>query len=147
MAEKKLSDLAQFHEFCTRGVDDEVKAMVKAKKSLLNTAGDLGNTGLHWASSGGHLAVVKALLEAKASVNAQNAVKDTPLHLAAWRDQVEVIEALVAAKADKGLRNQDGKTPLDLGRSAKARDKLINISKAEAKSSIVVTNDEDSDTD
>mmetsp|Transcript_12482 Transcript_12482/g.20023 ORF Transcript_12482/g.20023 Transcript_12482/m.20023 type:complete len:82 (+) Transcript_12482:52-297(+) len=80
MTTKKISVLEQFHEFCTRGVDEEVAKILKDSKSSINTPGQLGNTALHWASSGGHTKVAQMLIDAKASVNAQNKVKDTPLH-------------------------------------------------------------------
>jgi len=108
-SEKKLTPLAKFHEFCTRGVDDEVAAAIKGDSSLATKPGELGNTGLHWASSGGHSKVVKVLLDSKADVNSQNKVKDTPLHMAAWRDRVDVIKILVEAGADKTAKNQDGR--------------------------------------
>ncbi|GAB5370788.1 hypothetical protein AAMO2058_001523200 [Amorphochlora amoebiformis] len=145
--EKKLSPLDKFHEYCTRGVDEEVSATLKANKSFVSKVGKLGNTALHWASSGGHTKVVTLLLEAKANINAQNNVKDTPLHMASWRDRVDVIKQLVEASADKTIKNQDGKTALQLGRSVKARDLLLTISSAEAKNTIVMAGDDDSDTE
>jgi len=51
MTTKKISVLEQFHEFCTRGVDEEVAKILKDSKSSINTPGQLGNTALHWASS------------------------------------------------------------------------------------------------
>lgn len=114
---------------------------------MVNKVGKLGNTALHWASSGGHSKVVTALIKAKANLNAQNAVKDTPLHLAAWRDRVEALKLLTSAGATKGVKNQNGKTAFDLARSQEGRDVLLTMTTSEAKSSIVMASDDESSDD
>ncbi|MDP7240452.1 MAG: HisA/HisF-related TIM barrel protein [Dehalococcoidia bacterium] len=68
--------------------------------------GDLSgcNTPLHWASEGGHLEVVKALLEAGADTDLADGDGATPLHYASHPSEgghVEVVKALLEAGADK----------------------------------------------
>ena len=57
--------------------------MVLRRKADVNVKGDMQWTPLHFASSHGHLEVVKLLVERKANVNAQVRDHGTPMHLAA----------------------------------------------------------------
>jgi ankyrin repeat protein len=45
---------------------------------------------LHWAAQEGHLAVVKALVHARAEIDAQNRFGRTPLYEAAWHGHFEI---------------------------------------------------------
>jgi ankyrin repeat protein len=62
-----------------QGRDDDLKELV-GKIGDVNVKDQLGNTALHYASSGNHAACVKVLLGAKANINAQNNLGETPAH-------------------------------------------------------------------
>ena len=71
----------------------------------------------HHASRNSYNAVVTALLQGGASVNALNAQdKSTPLHLAASKNNAEGVRLLLAARADAKLKNGLGATALDNAR-------------------------------
>jgi ankyrin repeat protein len=62
------------------------------------------------------LAIVRALLDAGAPVNARSGSGGTPLHTAAFTGDAEVVELLLARGADPRIPSNDGKTPIDLAR-------------------------------
>jgi len=64
---------------------------------------------LYWASYGGHVEVVKKLLESKfIEINTQNKLGDTALIAASIKGRAEVVQALVTAGADTCLKNNAG---------------------------------------
>lgn len=63
------------------GRDDEDE-----KLSFLDAPNEFANTGLHWAALGGHLEVMKALVEAGAAVAKENDKGQVPLDLAMERE-------------------------------------------------------------
>lgn len=63
------------------GRDDEDE-----KLAFLDAPNEFANTGLHWAALGGHLEVVKALVEAGAGVARENDKGQVPLDLAMERE-------------------------------------------------------------
>jgi ankyrin repeat protein len=71
------------------------------------------NTPLHLASSRGHAAAVRRLLEAGSKVAAFTTTGVQPLHLAAQSGNVDAVAALLDAKADRdGRDTTHGRTPL-----------------------------------
>lgn len=58
--------------------------------------------------------IVKALIQNKASVNAQDACGNTSLHLACWRDAFDIVFQLLEAGADVKLQNSEGKSAIDM---------------------------------
>lgn len=81
-----------------------------AKVSLATAS---GATALHLSATGGHLAVVNALVDAGADLNlAMPGNKTTPLHQAAGTGHSEVVSVLVEAGADPDCRLLSGSTPL-----------------------------------
>jgi len=62
------------------------------------------------------MAIVRALVEAGAPVNAQSGSGTTPLHTAAFLGDTEVVELLLSRGADPRIAAKDGKTPIDLAR-------------------------------
>lgn len=74
----------------------------------------MGKTSLHCASRNGHLKIVRALLQSKAEVDAQDAFGTTALHYAAWMGFGEVAEILLSYKASAKVQDNDGCTPLML---------------------------------
>lgn len=79
-----------------------------------------GRTALHLAAQCADVASMQALLQAGASINAQDHAGSTPLHIIfdseEFRPDVEfpVFHALVSAGADRSIKNQMGKTAFDL---------------------------------
>jgi ankyrin repeat protein len=62
------------------------------KQAFLDAPNEYGNTGLHWAALGGHLAVVKLLVEAGASVALANDKNYVPLDLASFGEKFDVVD-------------------------------------------------------
>lgn len=73
---------------------------------------------LHSAVTGRNLAVVRALLEHGAPVNARQQMGWTPLHAAAQNGDLSVVELLLQRGADRAAANDDGVTALDLARKS-----------------------------
>jgi ankyrin repeat protein len=96
------------------------------KQTDLATRDECGNSGLHYASQGGHVNVVEILLAAKVDVSIQNGDGDTSLHKAAWGGRDKVVEILLAAKADVLIQNNNGSTALHHA-ADKGHDKVVEI--------------------
>lgn len=69
-------------------------------------------TALHHASAAGHSGVVKALIEAGASVGCMSRSGDTPLHYSAYGGHKDVTMVLLEAHADVNAANEYGETAL-----------------------------------
>jgi ankyrin repeat protein len=70
------------------------------------------STPLHWASSKGHVEVVRYLLEHGANVTAQSQDGSMPLHWASQKGHIQVIRTLLQHKADAKARDKNKSTPL-----------------------------------
>jgi ankyrin repeat protein len=70
------------------------------------------HTALTLAAKAGHLAIVRALLEAGASVNRTTCDRWTPLMCATEKCHVDVLRVLLSAGADINYRHKDGYTAL-----------------------------------
>ena len=64
------------------------------------------------AAEGGHINVVKLLLDKGAGPNVADCHGETPLHAAAMNGQRHVMKILLNRGADPNKENVDGKTPL-----------------------------------
>ncbi len=73
---------------------------------------------LHSAVAGGHLEVVRALLERSADVNATQEGGFTPIHGAAQNGQLAMVKLLLEYGADASAASNDGKTALDFARES-----------------------------
>ncbi|KAK3901431.1 ankyrin repeat-containing protein YAR1 [Staphylotrichum tortipilum] len=71
---------------------DDASAPAGAKQAFLDAPNEYGNTGLHWAALGGHLPVVRLLVEAGASVALANDKNYVPLDLASFGDKFDVVD-------------------------------------------------------
>eukprot|EP01080_Neovahlkampfia_damariscottae_P000975 gene975-9882_t len=107
-------DETQLQYFMACSKKGDVDGLATTKLNA-NVTDELGNTGVHWASSAGYLDAVKYLVEKrKAKINTVNNNGDTPLHLAAWRGEFAVVQYLVDHEAELEGKNKEGKRPVDL---------------------------------
>ena len=83
----------------------------------VDTRGSLGDTALHWAARGGHVAAIETLLQKGADIAAANNQGDTALHLAAFKNHVDACKKLVAMGANREALNKQNQRPLDMARS------------------------------
>ena len=63
-------------------------------------------TPLHFAANAGHTDIVKALIAAKAEVNATDEHKSTPFHWACANKHLDVINILITFKANVDAADQ-----------------------------------------
>lgn len=87
-------------------------AVVDRGHSLETTSAESPNQLLHAAAAAGEVSRLRALLEAGASINAQDARGQTPLIHAAAQGQLEAVAYLLLAGANELSRDQEGRTPL-----------------------------------
>lgn len=91
----------------------EVRRLLDTPGTNVNAQNELGRTALSWASSKGHIEVVKALLAAGADKNLQDGIgKDTPLIWALENRHREIAMLLITAGANVNLTNTLGKSAL-----------------------------------
>ncbi|PFX25374.1 Protein fem-1-like C [Stylophora pistillata] len=86
-------------------VDLEQEGTVKIDGDLIECC-----TPLWMGSLGGHLAIVRLLLERGAEVNHTTLTNSTPLRAASFNGHTEVVRCLINHGADVNKRNQDGNT-------------------------------------
>ena len=77
-----------------------------------------GWTPLHYAASGGHVAIMKLLLENYAFIDAQSPNGTTPLMMAAMYGSIDAVKLLLAEGADTAMKNQLGMTAVDFAKRA-----------------------------
>ena len=110
--EKKVTTLLQATH---RGLTGIVKALIAKnadKAAFIDAASVDGITPLIAAASEGQVESVKALIEAKADVNAKDKDGTTSLMAASARGHLEVVTALLAGGAAANDQNTDGHTAL-----------------------------------
>lgn len=83
-----------------------------AKGVDINDPGDSDKYGtpLHHAAYGGHLDLMKTLIERGANVNAKDSLDNTPLALAAQQEHVQAVEVLLQHRADANIATMNGET-------------------------------------
>jgi ankyrin repeat protein len=72
-----------------------------------------GWTALHYAATGGQLAVMTFLLDNSAYIDAESPNGTTPLMMAAMYGSPQAVKVLIQAGADLNIKNQMGLTALD----------------------------------
>lgn len=77
------------------------------KQTYLDDANEHGNTGLHWAALGGHLEIVKFLLDQGASPALANEQNWVPLDSAYFNDKTEVAQYFLSFSGGLEDKNQE----------------------------------------
>ncbi|HON29669.1 MAG TPA: ankyrin repeat domain-containing protein, partial [Ottowia sp.] len=83
-----------------------------------------GWTPLHYAATGGHLDIMRLLLEEHAFIDAQSPNGTTPLMMAASYGTPEAVKLLIEAGADISMRNQKGMSALDFAQRAERQNSV-----------------------
>lgn len=127
-----------------RNSNDESALMLAALKGHLDIAQRLFSLGahvnkpgwaaLHYAATGGHLALMDWLLEEHAFIDAQSPNGTTPLMMAAMYGTPEAVKLLIQAGADLKMRNDKGMTALDFAQSANRQNALELLLEAHRRS-------------
>jgi len=81
-----------------------------------------GWTPLHYAATGGQIAVMRELLSAHAYIDAESPNRTTPLMMAARYGSVDAVRVLLESGADPTLRNDQGLTAIDFAFRASRQD-------------------------
>jgi uncharacterized protein len=116
----------------TRTADDESPLMMAALKGhidlvrqLIARDADVNKTGwtaLHYAATGGHVAIMELLLDNHAYIDAESPNGTTPLMMAAHYGSPAAVKLLLEAGADPALKNQLGLSAIDFAHRANRRD-------------------------
>ncbi|XP_044628854.1 ankyrin repeat domain-containing protein 23 isoform X2 [Equus asinus] len=77
-----------------------------------NAHDKLERTPVFWACRGGHLDILKLLLNKGAQVNAQDKIRSTPLHVAVRTGHSDCLEHLIACGAHINAQDKEGDTGL-----------------------------------
>jgi len=98
---------------CLKGDLPAVTSAVEAGADVNNSS--MAGTPLQLAARGGHVQVVRFLLESGADPDANPGlfVGRTPLQEAIMKNRYDVVVALVEGEADVNKKNTNGRTPLD----------------------------------
>lgn len=109
-----------------RSAQDESPLMLAAlhgqlelSTMLVERNADVNKSGwapLHYAATGGHVAVMHMLLEHHAYVDAESPNSSTPLMMAAMYGSVDAVRVLLEAGADPSIKNDWGLTALDFAK-------------------------------
>ena len=115
-----------------RNAADETPLMMAALKGhqgvaqlLIERGADVNKTGwapLHYAATGGQVALIQLLLEHHAYIDAESPNGTTPLMMAAQYGTLAAVKALLEAGADPTLKNQLGLTAEDFAIQAGRQD-------------------------
>jgi ankyrin repeat protein len=118
----------------TRSKNDETPLMMAALKGntvfakrLIARGADVYKTGwapLHYAATGGHVEMIKLLLENHAYIDTESPNKTTPLMMAAQYGTAQAVKLLIDEGADITLKNDVGMTALDFSRFGESRASL-----------------------
>ncbi|MES2950081.1 MAG: ankyrin repeat domain-containing protein [Pseudomonadota bacterium] len=123
-----------------RTVNDESPLMLAALKGYLEVCQQLiargadvnkpGWTPLHYAATGGHLAIMRLLLDNHAYIDAASPNGSTPLMMAARYGTRDAVQLLADAGADPTVKNAVGLTAIDFALQVQRDDVVAVIAKA-----------------
>ncbi len=126
-----------------RNAQDESPLMLAAIKGqqdvvvkLLARDADVNKTGwapLHYAATGGQIAIIKLLLDKYAFIDAQSPNGSTPLMMAAMYGSTDSVKLLLDEGADPLMKNEQGLTAVDFARRANRGDAASLIAAAAQK--------------
>lgn len=107
-----------------------LKGHVEICKLLIARDADVNKPGwapLHYAATGGHIAVMRLLLDNHAYIDAASPNGSTPLMMAARYGTNDVVKLLIDAGADPTLKNAQGLTAIDFARQVQRDDTVLLI--------------------
>jgi hypothetical protein len=94
------------------GFQDLVEHLIAKHPEHVNANGGKEMTPMHAAASGGHVNILRLLLEHGADVDSLNKYGETPLHRASWNGKLDAGHTLLDFGADINAQNEDHWTPL-----------------------------------
>lgn len=107
-----------------------LKGDVDICKLLIARDADVNKPGwapLHYAATGGHIAVMRLLLDNHAYIDAASPNGSTPLMMAARYGTNDAVKLLIDAGADPTLKNTQGMTAIDFARQVQRDDTVLLI--------------------
>jgi len=110
-----------------------LKGYVAVCQKLIARDADVNKPGwtpLHYAATGGHLEIMRMLLEASAYIDAASPNGSTPLMMAAMYGTTDAVKLLLEAGADPTLKNVLGLSAIDFARQTQKEDAVALIAAA-----------------
>jgi ankyrin repeat protein/L-ascorbate metabolism protein UlaG (beta-lactamase superfamily) len=104
---------AEIHEACLKGDLVKVKKILEKDPGLLNSKGNSEKAPIHYAVQGGHLKLVKFLLNKGTPVDILNVAGQTPLAYAAAMGHESLAKLLLARGADLNAKTKRGIKPIN----------------------------------
>ncbi len=110
-----------------KGQRDVVNKLLARDPEIVNKP---GWTPLHYAATGGHVEIMKQLLDASAFIDAQSPNKTTPLMMAAMYGSPAAVKLLLDEGADVTMKNEQGMTAADFAKRGNRPDAIRMLSAA-----------------
>lgn len=110
-----------------------LRGYVDVCKLLITRDADVNKTGwtpLHYASTGGHIATMRLLLDNHAYIDASSPNGSTPLMMASMYGTLDAVKLLLDAGADPSLKNVQGLSAIDFARRVQRDDAVLLIAAA-----------------